>query len=91
MEDKKPLIPRKIVNSEGLVYYDEKSRAWGIVRLKSDVIREFYQLQEKFSKFSYKLVYYRTYEELEKAVKEMKKTNDLPILLNIYKEGNKVN
>jgi hypothetical protein len=89
MEDKKALIPRKIVNSSGMVYYDEKSSAWGIIRLKADVIKEFHQLQEKFSKFSYKLVYYRTFEELENAMKDVKKSGDLPIMLRFYKEESK--
>ncbi len=88
MENKKPLIPRKVVNSNGMIYYDDKAGAWGIIRLKSEVIKEFYQLQEKLSKFSYKLEYYRTYEELENAIKELKKTNDLPVLLRFYKEDN---
>jgi hypothetical protein len=89
MESKKPLIPRKVVNSNGMVYYDDKAGAWGIIRFKAEVINEFYQLQEKRSKFSYKLVYYRTYEELENAIKEIKKTGDLPLLLRFYREENK--
>lgn len=88
MENKKPLIPRKVVNSDGMIYYDDKAGAWGIIRLKAEVIKEFYQLQDKLSKFSYKLAYYRTYEELENAIKELKKTNDLPVLLRFYKEEN---
>lgn len=91
MENKKALTPRKVVNSNGMVYYDDKAGAWGIIRLKADVVKEFYQLKEKRSKFSYQLVYYRTFEELENAIKEIKKTGDLPVLLRFYREEIKDN
>jgi len=86
--DKKTLIPRTIVDASGKLYYDEKSQAWGIIRLKSDLIKEFPQLKEKRSKFSYQIEYYRTIEEMEKLIKELKKkkVEVLPVLMWLYKE-----
>lgn len=87
MENKKALIPRTIIDTRGSVYYDEKGRAWGIIRLKTEVVKEFYQLKEKRAKFSYHMQYYRTHEELEKAIKDLKKNNEsLPLLLFLYRE-----
>lgn len=76
------LTPGKIVNSEGSLYYDEKSGAWGIIRLKAEMVREFYQLKERSAKFLYKMKFLRTIEDLEKSIKELKKNKEaLPILL----------
>ena len=86
--EKKTLVPRKVIDSNGSMYYDEKSQAWGIIRLKSELIKEFPQLKEKRSKFSYQIEYYRTIEEFEKFVKELKKKDGetLPVLMFLYKE-----
>lgn len=84
--EKKALIPRKIVESEGKLYYDERAQAWSVLRLKSQLSKEFYQLKEKRSKFAYKLTYYQEFEDLEKALKQMKKDGEsLPVLLFFYK------
>ena len=70
------------------MYYDEKSQAWGLIRLKSEIVREFPQLSEKRSKFSYELKYYRKIEEFEKLVKDLKKkkVEALPVLVWMFKE-----
>ena len=82
----KALVPRRIIETEGKLYYDERAQAWSILRLKSQLSKEFYQLKEKRSKFAYKLTYYQEYEDLEKALKQMKKAGEsLPVLLFFYK------
>jgi hypothetical protein len=85
-ETKKALVPRRIIETEGSLYYDERAQAWSILRLKSQLSKEFYQLKEKRSKFAYKLTYYQDYEDLDKALKQMKKEGEaLPVLLFFYK------
>jgi len=83
----KSLTPRKLIEINGNLYYHETSQAWSIIRLKNELINEFFQLKEKRSKFSYKMIYYRDYEEFDKAVKELIKSKEiLPILLFLKKE-----
>jgi len=84
---KKTLTPRKIVRVNGILSYDEALQAWSILRLRKDLINEFNQLKEKRSKFSYELLFYRSYEEFEKAMKDLiKKEEVLPILMFLKKE-----
>jgi len=74
------------LDMKGRISYSDPNQAWNTIRFKKEVVNEFYQLKEKSSKFSYKLTYYRTYEELEKAIKDMnKKGIILPLLLFMYK------
>ena len=81
------LTPRKIVKVNGILSYDEALQAWSILRLRKDLINEFNQLKEKRSKFSYELLFYRSYEEFEKATKDLvKKEEVLPILMFLKKE-----
>lgn len=47
---------------------------------------EFPQLKEKRSKFSYKLVFHRTFEELLKEIKKLKNENVMPMLLWLGRE-----
>jgi hypothetical protein len=91
MDNKRPLHPRDVINVEGKLIYCERDQAWNLLRLKKEVLNEFYQLKEMRSKFSYHMVYYRTYEELEKAVKELKKKGELalPFLVFLYKDEEK--
>ncbi|MBI2449630.1 hypothetical protein HYV49_05015 [Candidatus Pacearchaeota archaeon] len=87
INDKKPLLPRKCVDINGKILYSEGDQAWNLIRLKKDVLNEFYQLKEKRLKFSYQMIYYRVYEDLEKAIKGLKKQNKaLPVLLWLYQE-----
>lgn len=86
MEDKKPLIPRKVIEASGKMAYDEKVGAWSVLRLKSEFYTSFYQLKEKSSKFKYKLSYFHEYIELENLLKELKKNGmPLPALLFFYR------
>jgi hypothetical protein len=89
MEMKKPLIPRNVMNVNGKMAYSERDRCWNILRFKKEILYEFYQLKERRSNFSYNLVYYRTYEDLEKAIKQLKKAGGmaLPFLVFLYKDA----
>lgn len=86
---KKTLIPRTIINSQGKLAYSEGFQAWNTIRLKKELFSEFPELKEKRSKFSYQLMFHRTIEEFENAVKQLKKSGAeiLPLLLFLYKEG----
>ena len=86
MESKKPLVPRSYIDIDGKVLYSEGDQAWNLVRLKKEVLNAFYQLREKSSKFSYHMSYFRVYEELEKAIRGLKKGGALPVLIWFYKE-----
>ncbi len=76
-----------MLNIQGKMSYSESLGAWSTLRLKKELVKEFPQLEEKRSKFTYKAVYYRDIEEFEKAVREMKKDGSLPILLWVFKEN----
>ena len=69
--------------------YSEGFQAWNVIRLKKELFEEFPELKEKRSKFSYKLIFHRTPEEFEKAVKELKKKNQevMPMMLWLFKEN----
>jgi hypothetical protein len=84
----KPLTPKTTIDSEGKVYYNESFQAWNTLKLKKELFAEFPQLQEKRSKFSYKIVYYRHPEEFSKEIKEMikKEKSAMPILLWLFKD-----
>lgn len=87
MDNKKPLLSRNCIDINGKILYSEGDQAWNLIRLKKDVLNEFYQLKERRLKFSYQMIYYRVYEDLEKAIKELKKQNKaLPVLLWLYQE-----
>ena len=87
--EKRPLIPRKIINSEGKLHYSEGFQAWNIMRIKKELFSEFPQLKEKRSEFSYQLIYHRDPKELEKAIKKLIKENPnfIPMLMYLYKEN----
>ena len=87
-KNKKNILPkRNFVEIEGKISYDEKWGAWNIIRLKSDFIKEFPDLKEKRSQFSYKIVVFRSNEDAENSLKEIKKQDgSLPIFLFLYKE-----
>ncbi|MEK6918346.1 MAG: hypothetical protein AABW51_05350, partial [Nanoarchaeota archaeon] len=83
---KKTLVPRKIVDSEGKVAYSESAQAWNTIKLKKDLFVEFPELKEKRSKFAYKLIFHRDAKEFEKIIKELKNGENLPFLLWVYRE-----
>ncbi len=88
--DKKKLIPRKVVDSEGKVAYSESAQAWNVIKLKKELFDEFPKLKEKRSSFSYKLKFFRDQEELERVYQKFKKAKDkvMPMVLFLYKDVN---
>ncbi|MDP3728778.1 MAG: hypothetical protein Q8R18_04970 [bacterium] len=73
---------------QGKINYNDSVRAWNIIRFKKEFLQEFQQLKNRQEKFSYEMLLFYTYEELEKAIKEMKNTGKmLPVLFWIGKEG----
>jgi predicted CopG family antitoxin len=84
------LTPKTFVESIGRLSYNESTRSWGTLRFKSELIREFRQLKEKNSKFAYRVLLYRNYEEFEKKIKEMIKNKEpIPVLIWFEKESKK--
>jgi len=85
---KQTLIPRTKIDSKGKIHYSESFQAWNTLKIKKEMFAEFPQLKEKRSKFSYKLTYCRTKEELEKEINQITKgkNNGTPLLLRIFKE-----
>lgn len=82
-----PLMPTKILEVEGKMFYSESDQAWNTIRFRSEILNEFPQLKQKRSKFKYKMKYFRTFEEFEKEIKElMEKGEFMPVLLFLYKE-----
>ena len=57
---------------EGKMSYAESQRAWGTIRLKSEIFKEFKQLKRRKEKFGYKLMFCRNFEQLEKELKKIK-------------------
>jgi len=88
MENKKPLLPRKIVNVQGKLHYNESNQAWNKLKFKKELLDEFPQLKQKRSKFSYEMKYFRDPLDFEKILKELKKHPELlPVLMWFYEEG----
>jgi len=78
---------KKPTNLRGRVYYDSPNGAWSIIRLRKEIVNDFSELKEKRSSFSYQMVFYQTPQELEKAIREMRKEDKpLPILLFLVKD-----
>ena len=84
---KQNLIPRTKIKSEGKIAYSESFQAWNTLKLKKELFTEFPQLQEKRSKFSYKLIFCRSYGELSDYIKKLKGEQVMPMLMWIYKES----
>jgi hypothetical protein len=81
------IVPRSIIKSRGKMYYKEANRAWCFLRLRKEILDEFDELREKYCNFSYDVVYYETYEELEKALRDFKKGGQpLPILMWLVRD-----
>ena len=81
----KALVPRKIIEIEGKVHYNESFQAWNTLMLKKELFSEFPQLKEKRSKFGYKLAYCRDSKELEKEINSNK--SGTLFILRIFKEN----
>jgi hypothetical protein len=85
--EKKLLAPRKIINVKGKIYYNESKQAWTNIKFTKEFLNEFPDLKEKRSSFSYKLKFFRDFIELEGMIKELKKNENTPILMWLYKES----
>ena len=71
----------------GHVSYSEGYGAWNVIRLKKDLLNEFPQLREKTAKILYKLVFYKSHEELKQAIRRMDENKEaIPILLYFCKK-----
>ena len=82
--EKKLLIPRKIINVKRKIHYNESKQAWSNIKLKRELINEFPQLKEKRANFSYELMFCRTLEDLDKALKEMSKKRRGYAYVNVF-------
>lgn len=84
----KVLQPTKTtLNIRGKISYRETEQAWNIIKLKKELLNEFSALKEKRSSFSYQMLFYRTYDELEMLVRKMKREKSpLPLILFLQKE-----
>jgi hypothetical protein len=85
-EMKKPLTPKRIIDIDGKLAYAEGFQSWNTLRLKREIVDEFPQLKEKRSAFSYRLMFFRTHEELLNAIKKLKNEEVMPMILWMYKE-----
>ena len=79
----KVLRPRHdILRISGSLSYSEGHRAWNIIRLKHDLLKEFPQLKERREKFSYKMVMHRSFKEIKDAISKIEKEGGtIPIFL----------
>lgn len=81
-ENQKILKPTEApLEMEGKMSYAESQRAWGTLRLKSEIFNEFKQLKRRQDKFGYKLMFCREFDQLEKEIKRAKKEIGVPPLL----------
>jgi hypothetical protein len=77
----------KAIDLQGKILYHQCDRAWSLVRIRKDILNKFPQLREKRARFSYKMILHQNYNELEKAIRKLKRNKEtLPILLFLYKE-----
>lgn len=77
----------KMINITGKMFYRESIQAWNTMRIKKEILSEFPALKEKRSVFSYQMIFYKEYDELERAIKRMKKDNLPPPLLLFFRKG----
>ena len=87
MMERKSITPRNRVEIEGKMAYNESIGAWNVIRFKAGLINEFQKLKEKRSKFSYRIVYPRDFDELDKMIKIIKMEKEgIPFLMFIYED-----
>ena len=92
MEPKILQPQRKAININGKIAYGDSSQSWSNIRLKKEIIDEFPVLREKRSNFAYNMQFYRAYNDLEKAIRKMKRKRvPLPLLFFMIKENSKLN
>ena len=78
---------KKVINLTGKMFYREAIRAWNTMRIKKEIIEEFPALKERRSSFSYQMLFYRDYIDLEKAIRKMKKDKLPTPLLLFFRKG----
>ncbi len=84
----RPVTPSICV--KGIVSYTTNQGAWNLIRLKRKFLDKFPQLEDKKSKFSYKMIFHENQKDFEKELRKMKKSKDaIPILFFLYKEKEK--
>ena len=77
------------LEAEGAMSYDNSSGCWNTIRVRKNFVKQFPQLKEKRAKFSYKMNFCASYEELKKAIERMDKNKEpLPILLYLIQDSN---
>jgi len=78
-------LKKGLLETNGSLYYDETLQAWGIIRLRKEIIQELPKLKDKRSRFLYKMMHYFTHDELlDKIIELKKKKEPLPVLLFFY-------
>ena len=82
-QDKIRIISPKhdTLDVSGEISYGESQKAWNLIRLKHDILKEFKVLKDRRKKFVYNMIMHRSYEDLEKAIKDMKKQGLAPPIL----------
>ena len=71
----------------GTMSYDNNAECWNTIRVRKDFVKQFPQLKEKRAKFSYKMQFHASYDELRKSIEKMNKNREpLPILLYLIQE-----
>jgi len=72
---------------KGKLSYFESTHSWSMLNLKKRILEEFPQLKERTSVFSYKMLFYHDYENLEKFMRKLRKDGEaLPILVWLVRE-----
>ncbi len=80
---------RDVLDIKGKIAYGDSSKTWSNIRLKKEVVDEFPALKERRANFSYNMLFYRSYNELEKAIRKMKRKKvPLPLLMHLMKDVN---
>jgi hypothetical protein len=78
---------RNEIKIKGKLSYSESNQAWNTIRFKKEFVNEFSQLKEKTSSFGYKMIFYRSYNQLEKTISRSKRKKEpIPVLMFFYKE-----
>jgi len=85
--ERKTLVPKTYIDISGKLSYSEHIRAWNTIRFKAELLKEFYQLKNRQSSFGYKMIYFRTFEDLENMIRKAKRNKEgLPVLMWMYEE-----
>jgi len=75
------------INIQGKILYSQGDRSWNMIRIRKDILDEFPQLREKQAKFSYRMILHKSNNELEKAIRALKRDGGaMPILLFLCRE-----